>query len=602
MDLASKPCITCRKRKVKCDKGSPCSNCVRRRIPCSYDESGPDGEAAGGDDGNVEVLQRLTRIEALLVDLTASRPGDQTPNQDSGSDDIDLADAPDLYNGAQTADDSVEAALTSPHQLNDLEDEIPGKLSVTSSRLRHTSTAKSQFPSPEQLDLLFTLFSDLTEPFIKLLDVETHLYKLRNEQNLKDEIRYPAAFRTLDDVILALALVTLPSRSFAEDVFEEPYDHMLEILRGRAERMLSSHLYDMISDPQNQDGGTVIEYDDLHHIHALLYHTTFLLEVGESAKAHTYLCMSFSLALRLNLHRDPLRHPSLIETSTLRESLVKPLALDPSSSWYHDVRRRTWHYLCHLDLRCHEESGVDFLIPPNEQWYTDFPMNVNDSTWPTSGPDGRSSRHLKPLQELQASVGFTTATYLIVIAMIGRLRRILEASPSSFSSNTTTAIAVTTPSPVSKIDDLIRTIHSTILPLNPSYFPGIATNTTSFSSRDIAPAAPPSKAPSHLQTFTTILISNRLLKLHLTHTARHPATSRSDAISIADRFARTLQDMNAICPNMDRDTVARMGLGLAALGAGGAEGTRNGDGRQGEVPGGGERWRWVLPRQFKDAT
>ena len=593
MEFASKPCTTCRKRKVKCDKESPCSNCVRRHVPCTYDESGLDGEALNSDDGNVEVIQRLSRIEGLLGNLTANQQLRHTRYPSRPSEDVDFTDAPDLYNGAHTADDPVEDRDTSPRQLDDLEYEIKLTHSITSSRLRHNKTAKSQFPSPEQLDLLFTLFNDITEPFIKLLDVETHAYKLQNERKLKDDVRYPASFRTLDDVILALALVTLPSRSFAEDLFQEPYDSMLKILRGRAEHMVSSHLHEMISNPQSQNSGKVIEYDDLFYIHALLYYTTFLLEVGEPAKAHTYLCMSFSLALRLNLHRDPLRHPDIIGTSTIQESLVKPLALDPSSSWYHDVRRRTSHYLCHLDLRCHEELGIDFLITLKDQWDTDFPMNVDDSAWPTSGPNGRESRHLNPLVEPQALVGFTTATYGIVVAMIGGLRRKLEAPQLSLSTATVDATtAAKTLSPAPQIDRLIHTIHSTILPLDPSYFPGIIT-TNSEVSIYCSTTAQPAPSPSHLQTFTTTLIINRLLKLHLTHTARHPSTPGSETISIAQRFTRTLSNMNDICPKMDRDTMAstrramedQNGSSLGAIGGGG-----------------GERWRWVLPRQFKDNT
>lgn len=90
---ARKPrsCVTCRSRKVRCDKKSPCSNCRRAQIACvlpSDDKpprwarrldrlahaggAAPTGAAATPDDaGANQVMNRLKNLEKLVKNLSA---------------------------------------------------------------------------------------------------------------------------------------------------------------------------------------------------------------------------------------------------------------------------------------------------------------------------------------------------------------------------------------------------------------------------------------------------------------------------------------------------------------------------------------------------
>jgi hypothetical protein len=63
-------CVTCRKRKVKCDKKQPCLNCTRAKIDCIFPGPGraprknrkpPDGE----------LMDRLKRLEGVVLSLNA---------------------------------------------------------------------------------------------------------------------------------------------------------------------------------------------------------------------------------------------------------------------------------------------------------------------------------------------------------------------------------------------------------------------------------------------------------------------------------------------------------------------------------------------------
>jgi hypothetical protein len=62
-----KPCVSCRKRKVKCDRSRPCANCIRSKQLCTYENS----DALKGDlqspysDGDLR--ERLAKLEAMMA-------------------------------------------------------------------------------------------------------------------------------------------------------------------------------------------------------------------------------------------------------------------------------------------------------------------------------------------------------------------------------------------------------------------------------------------------------------------------------------------------------------------------------------------------------
>ena len=66
--LNPRSCVTCRKRKVRCDKHEPCSNCVKASIPCHFP---PPGRAPRKPkrSQDVELLKRLRRLESVVENL-----------------------------------------------------------------------------------------------------------------------------------------------------------------------------------------------------------------------------------------------------------------------------------------------------------------------------------------------------------------------------------------------------------------------------------------------------------------------------------------------------------------------------------------------------
>lgn len=65
---SSRSCVTCRRRKVRCNKRSPCSNCVKANIDCIFP---PPGRAPRRTKRppDAELLSRLRRLEGVIEHL-----------------------------------------------------------------------------------------------------------------------------------------------------------------------------------------------------------------------------------------------------------------------------------------------------------------------------------------------------------------------------------------------------------------------------------------------------------------------------------------------------------------------------------------------------
>lgn len=79
--LNPRSCVTCRKRKVKCDKIHPCTNCKRAKIECIYPAPGraPRKVRKVGEGRDKELLERLRRLEGVVKNLGVDVPDGQEP-------------------------------------------------------------------------------------------------------------------------------------------------------------------------------------------------------------------------------------------------------------------------------------------------------------------------------------------------------------------------------------------------------------------------------------------------------------------------------------------------------------------------------------------
>jgi hypothetical protein len=85
-ELQQLSCVTCRRRKVKCNRRDPCSNCVKTGIACVFPASARKFERASKPP-KIDVIDRLKRLEDMVKNIqhpifpeTTSPPMDTAGN------------------------------------------------------------------------------------------------------------------------------------------------------------------------------------------------------------------------------------------------------------------------------------------------------------------------------------------------------------------------------------------------------------------------------------------------------------------------------------------------------------------------------------------
>ncbi|KAK2691979.1 hypothetical protein QWA68_009165 [Fusarium oxysporum] len=78
--LNPRSCVTCRRRKVRCDKQMPCSNCRRAQIPCVFPAPGraprqprrkdPNAPTKNSSQREIELMKRLRKLEGIVEELS----------------------------------------------------------------------------------------------------------------------------------------------------------------------------------------------------------------------------------------------------------------------------------------------------------------------------------------------------------------------------------------------------------------------------------------------------------------------------------------------------------------------------------------------------
>ena len=82
--LNPRSCITCRKRKVRCDKTHPCSNCSKAGIECIFPGPGR-APRRSKKPPDTELLARLRRLEGVVQSLGKGIDGEELEVKDEGT-------------------------------------------------------------------------------------------------------------------------------------------------------------------------------------------------------------------------------------------------------------------------------------------------------------------------------------------------------------------------------------------------------------------------------------------------------------------------------------------------------------------------------------
>lgn len=95
--LNPRSCVTCRRRKVRCDKFMPCGNCRKAHIQCVFPAPGraprrprikdPNAPPKQSSEREIELMKRLRKLEGIVEDLSGQIEfeGARNPSSNGGS-------------------------------------------------------------------------------------------------------------------------------------------------------------------------------------------------------------------------------------------------------------------------------------------------------------------------------------------------------------------------------------------------------------------------------------------------------------------------------------------------------------------------------------
>ncbi|KAL5394175.1 hypothetical protein PMIN06_005167 [Paraphaeosphaeria minitans] len=383
-------CLTCRRRKVKCDHVHPvCGACTRGNHVCTYatDQilgstvgsggtriSKPASAGNGKLSRNGDVQARLDRLESLLEKAVSGAPPQQQAlshyarHEEHGHDsELSPSATSQTSQGAGISSDNHDGTLlldggqskfvSSLHYAL-LADEIQDIRALLGDKTDENSDGPTQnnlihaiglgrakvgvsletlMPeSQEQRDALLDTYFSNVDPVIRI----THRPSLINKAPSYAQNVHPLVF-----AIFYSAINSLPP-ALVESRFGESREELMAKFELGIEIGLSR--------------GNYLTSPSLELLQAFVIWLTCITREEDIGKAWALLGIAIRIALNQGLHRDP----SLFPAGTFDVVTV-------------ELRRRAWHQICSLEFRAAEAKGQEPSIAEDD-YTTLLPRNIED--------------------------------------------------------------------------------------------------------------------------------------------------------------------------------------------------------------------------------
>lgn len=405
--LNPRSCVTCRKRKVKCDKLHPCSNCTRAHIECVFPTPGraPRKARKVSDTRDAELLARLRRLEGVVKGLgvevsSIDAPTDsaQDLEQDSVTEQTPRVQShnftPTIDAGPTTREDEFSEATARVDRRNGGRlDTRFGRLVVNEGKSRYVNNSYWASLSHEVEDLKGILneasddeadgdspsaitsqagqhhgwvfsFSSQNVDLLSLhpipVQIETYwnVYKDRIDPLVK-VLHIPSIEPT---VLAAASHLANLNKSFEALMFAIYYgaatslsvEECLAKLGEERSVLLSRYRFAI---EQALARANFLTTEELVVLQAFVIFLICLRRNNDARVIWTLTGLVVRIAQTIGIHRDGTH-----------------FGLNPFEV---EMRRRAWWQVCILDVRASEDHGCDPTI--TEQTFdTKMPLNIND--------------------------------------------------------------------------------------------------------------------------------------------------------------------------------------------------------------------------------
>ncbi|OAA80327.1 Transcription factor [Akanthomyces lecanii RCEF 1005] len=438
--LNPRSCVTCRRRRVRCDKQMPCSNCRRAKTPCIFPAPGraarrqksnkdPDAPPRSPGQREVELTTRLRKLECIVEELSGQIAVDsgssrlahlESPQVAVGGDGVSQGSGTDFF--GRPATEGVDETNADVLQGGDVGQQL-GRMVIGDHKgtVRYVSSGFwSKMNDEVSLDhpSRFAVTDVLTSRQIDDIRAESQRLSIDDDDNVSDYNEYPIetteSLETLHDhpsFFLGFPSVDAdltklypypPQATFLWSIYKENVEPLVKILHiPTVEPLLREARKDATSlSPANEALAFAIYFSALTALEPEEVQTNFRAAKStvlaqyrfavEQALARANLLdtsditvlQAFTLYLLISRRPDTSRFCWALTSLVVRLAQGMGLHRDGShiglSPFETEIRRRLWWAILTLDLRSAEDLGTGMVIPDDE-YDTKMPLNINDA-------------------------------------------------------------------------------------------------------------------------------------------------------------------------------------------------------------------------------
>ncbi|EOD46576.1 putative c6 transcription protein [Neofusicoccum parvum UCRNP2] len=354
--LNPRSCVTCRRRKVKCDKKHPCTNCTKARIECIFPAPGRAPRKARKPP-DAELLERLRKLEGMVKTLGGAEADDDKAQTSEGEKPVETAVDTTEVRAEQPKNRNIEnedcakyARYLPPEDktIAGLETRF-GRLVVNEGRSRYINSSfwaslnnevNSIIAQEFEAFGLWTLFKENVDPLVKVLHIPTIEPKILSAIENRDHIP-----RGMEALLFSIyyAVITSTSSEDCDAWFSESKQTLLDKYRFGLEQGLAR--------------ANFLQTDEFVVLQAFVIFLICLRRNEAARIIWTLTGLVVRMAQTLGIHRDG-----------------SHFGLSPFEI---EMRRRLWWQVCILDTRASEDHGCDPTIV-EASFDTQIPLNVND--------------------------------------------------------------------------------------------------------------------------------------------------------------------------------------------------------------------------------
>ncbi|RKK66537.1 hypothetical protein BFJ69_g15323 [Fusarium oxysporum] len=380
-------CVTCRRRKIRCDRKEPCNNCTKNKIDCHFPVTGRiprrTRDAKTPAQKQSELLSRLRRLESVVTELAAQvedengaktmgqitvdkEPTESSWATSSGSLDHQTSEFDEDFGRLVVDKDgglhvgnrfwTVDNILQAVHDVADIS-ETPSNSIMTEPTSNGTPAPLSHLgfvfgsaefakaldglnPMPSQMLFIWQTYVENVDPFIKVL----HTPAIENiVKQLKGN--FSSCGHNVEALLFAICLAAIASidEKTVSFNFNTPREQLLQRYQFGTEQALAR--------------ANFLTTKDITILQALVIYLSLLPNIGAQDKVWPLTGLLLRLAKSVCLHHegDPHQYNQLER----------------------EIRRRLWWHICFIDSSSRRADAQDLSITP-ASFSTGLPTNSND--------------------------------------------------------------------------------------------------------------------------------------------------------------------------------------------------------------------------------